>query len=283
MCRTDRSKTSGFCGANDKIKAAKAGLHLWEEPALSGRNGSGAVFFSGCSLKCCFCQNSQISHANFGKEITVQRLGDIFLELQEQGADNINLVSPTHFVPYIIKALDQVRHKLIIPIVYNSSGYERVETLKLLKGYIDIYLPDLKYFSSELSGKYSHAANYFEFASKAILEMHNQQPNLVWNGLLLKKGLIIKHLILPGCRHDSIKIINWIAENLPLDSFMISLMSQYTPDYNNNIYPEINRKITNFEYNSVLNRIIEFGLNGYSQDKTSASAEYTPDFNLEGI
>ena len=136
MCRTDRSKTSGFCGANDKIKAAKAGLHLWEEPALSGRNGSGAVFFSGCSLKCCFCQNSQISHANFGKEITVQRLGDIFLELQEQGADNINLVSPTHFVPYIIKALDQVRHKLIIPIVYNSSGYERVETLKLLKGYI---------------------------------------------------------------------------------------------------------------------------------------------------
>ena len=149
MCRTDRSKTSGFCGANDKIKAAKAGLHLWEEPALSGRNGSGAVFFSGCSLKCCFCQNSQISHANFGKEITVQRLGDIFLELQEQGADNINLVSPTHFVPYIIKALDQVRHKLIIPIVYNSSGYERVETLKLLKGYIDIYLPDLKYFSSD--------------------------------------------------------------------------------------------------------------------------------------
>lgn len=153
----------------------------------------------------------------------------------------------------------------------------------MLKGYIDIYLPDLKYFSSELSGKYSHAANYFEFASKAILEMHNQQPNLVWNGLLLKKGLIIRHLILPGCRHDSIKIINWIAENLPLDSFMISLMSQYTPDYNNNIYPEINRKITNFEYNSVLNRIIEFGLNGYSQDKTSASAEYTPDFNLEGI
>lgn len=283
MCQIDRNKTSGFCSADSKIKAAKAGLHLWEEPALSGGKGSGTIFFSGCTLKCCFCQNFKISHENFGRDITVERLSDIFLELQEQGADNINLVSPTHYVPYIIKALDAVKHKLCIPVVYNSSGYERIETLKFLKDYIDIYLPDLKYFSSELSGRYSHTTNYFKYASKAILEMHNQQPNLVWNDHLLKKGMIIRHLILPGCRHDSLKIINWIAENLPPDSFMISLMSQYTPAYNSKNYPEINRKVTTFEYNSVLNRIIELGLNGYTQDKASASIEYTPNFNLEGI
>lgn len=283
QCGVNRHLTVGVCGVNSTLKAARAGLHLWEEPALSDGNGSGTVFFSGCTLKCCFCQNYQISHEGFGKEISIKRLGDIFLELQDQGANNINLVNPTHYVPHIISALDNIKHKLDIPVVYNSGGYDNIETLKLLKDYIDIYLPDLKYFSPELSDKYSHAKNYFEYASQTILEMHNQQPKLIWNGNLLKKGLIIRHLTLPGCRHDSIKIINWIAENLPVDSFMISLMSQYTPTYKSKNYPEINRKITTFEYNSVLNEIIKLNLNGYTQNKASASAEYTPDFNLEGL
>lgn len=283
QCGVNRHLTVGVCGVNSALKAARAGLHLWEEPALSDGNGSGTVFFSGCTLKCCFCQNYQISHEGFGKEITIEKLGNIFLELQDQGANNINLVNPTHYVPHIISALDNIKHKLNIPVVYNSGGYDNIETLKLLKDYIDIYLPDLKYFSPELSNKYSHAKNYFEYASQAILEMHNQQPKLIWNGNLLKKGLIIRHLTLPGCRHDSIKIINWIAENLPVDSFMISLMSQYTPTYKSKNYPEINRKITTFEYNSVLDETIKLNLNGYTQNKASASAEYTPDFNLEGL
>lgn len=283
QCGVNRHLTVGVCGVNSTLKAARAGLHLWEEPALSDGNGSGTVFFSGCTLKCCFCQNYQISHERFGKEITIEKLGNIFLELQDQGANNINLVNPTHYVPHIISALDNIKHKLDIPVVYNSGGYDNIETLKLLKDYIDIYLPDLKYFSPELSDKYSHAKNYFEYASQAILEMHNQQPKLIWNGNLLKKGLIIRHLTLPGCRHDSIKIINWIAENLPVDSFMISLMSQYTPTYKSKNYPEINRKITTFEYNSVLDETIKLNLNGYTQNKSSATTEYTPDFNLEGL
>ncbi len=283
QCGVNRHFTVGACGVNSALMAARAGLHFWEEPALSNENGSGTVFFSGCTLKCCFCQNYQISHEGFGKEITIERLGDRFLELQAQGANNINLVNPTHYVPHIIATLDKMRHKLNIPVVYNSGGYEKIETLKLLKDYVDIYLPDLKYFSSELSDKYSHAKNYFEYASQAILEMHNQQSKLIWNGSILKKGLIIRHLILPGCRHDSIKIINWIAENLPADSFMLSLMSQYTPTYKSKNHGEINRKITTFEYNSVLDETIKFNLNGYTQNKASASKEYTPNFNLEGL
>lgn len=283
QCRINRNISAGACGADSTVKAAKAALHLWEEPSLSSGNGSGAVFFSGCTLKCCFCQNYQISHENSGKEITVERLANIFLELREKGADNINLVNPTHYVYHIVKALDMVKHKLNIPVVYNSGGYERTETLRLLNGYIDIYLPDLKYYSPESSEKYSHAKNYFDYASRAILEMHNQQPELKWNGKLLQKGLIVRHLILPGCRHDSIKIMEWLADNLEHDSFMLSLMSQYTPFYKSKNFPEINRKIFTFEYNSVLDKVIELGLNGYTQEKASASTEFTPDFNYEGI
>lgn len=283
QCGINRNISAGACGAGSTVKAAKAALHLWEEPSLSSGNGSGAVFFSGCTLKCCFCQNYQISHENSGKDITVERLANIFLELREKGADNINLVNPTHYVYHIVKALDMVKHKLNIPVVYNSGGYERTETIRLLNGYIDIYLPDLKYYSPELSEKYSHAKNYFDYASRAILEMYNQQPELKWNGKLLQKGLIVRHLILPGCRHDSIKIMEWLADNLEHDSFMLSLMSQYTPVYKSINFPEINRKIFTFEYNSVLDKVIELGLNGYTQEKTSASAEFTPDFNYEGI
>lgn len=282
-CKVNRHKTYGICHSSDKLVAAKAQLHFWEEPCISGKNGSGTIFFSGCTLKCCFCQNHKISSENFGKEISAERLSNIFLELQEKGAENINLVTPTHFVPHIISALDMVKHKLYIPIVYNSGGYETIETLQLLEGYIDIYLPDLKYYSSELSEKYSKAEDYFEYASNAIIEMHRQQPKLIFNDGMLKKGIIIRHLLLPRCRHDSINIMKWLSENLPVDSFLISLMSQYTPNNKSDIFPELNRKITTFEYNSVVDVISELNLKGFTQEKTSASDQYIPEFDFSGI
>lgn len=282
-CEADRTKTKGLCGADIHIKAAKAQLHYWEEPCLSGEKGSGAVFFSGCTLKCVFCQNYTISKENNGIEISSKRLGEIFIELQEQGANNINLVNPTHYVPQIIDSLEHVKHKLTIPIVYNTGGYEKTSTLKMLDKYVDIYLPDLKYTDSNISEKYSKAGNYFEYAKDAILEMHRQQPKLVLENGILKKGLIIRHMILPGCRHDSISVIKWLKKNLPNDGFLFSLMSQYTPNSNCNSYPEINRRITTFEYNSVLKAVEEYDLNGYSQERSSAQSAYTPDFNLDGI
>lgn len=282
-CVADRTATAGICGGSRNIKAAKAQLHYWEEPCISGKNGSGAVFFSGCPLKCVFCQNYAISAENKGIEITEKRLCDIFLELQELGAENINLVNPTHYVPQIIHALDHVKHRLDIPIVYNSGGYEKKETLKSLEGYIDIYLPDLKYFNSGISAKYSKAENYFEYASQAILEMHRQQSKLIWDNSMLKKGLIVRHLILPGCRHDSISIVKWLSENIPNHSFLLSLMSQYTPNENCVKYKEINRRITSFEYESVMKAVQEYNIDGYSQERSSAQTSYVPDFNLSGI
>lgn len=282
-CGADRTKTAGICGSDYRIRAAKAQLHYWEEPCISGKNGSGAVFFSGCTLKCCFCQNHQISGENRGMEISTQRLGEIFLELQQKGAHNINLVNPTHYVPQIISALDLVKDRLTIPVVYNCGGYEKEKTLRMLEGYIDIYLPDFKYVSTEISGKYSRAADYCQYAEKALKEMHRQQPELVMDGDLMKKGLIVRHLILPGCRHDSIAAVNRLAEILPRDSFLLSLMSQYTPTENCVNHPEINRRITTFEYKSVLKEVQRLGLNGFSQERTSAKSEYTPDFDFSGL
>ena len=279
-CKADRSQTVGLCGVGDKIKVAKAYLHLWEEPCISGQKGSGTVFFSGCNLKCCFCQNYEISHQTRGSEITTEELSDIFLKLQDKGAENINLVSGTQFVSQIISALDRVKHRLDIPVVYNTGGYEKTETIKLLNGYVDIYLPDLKYFSPELSMRYSKAEDYFQHASKAIVEMYSQQPKLVYEGDMLKKGLIIRHLVLPKCRHDSMRVLEWIYENLPEKSYLISLMSQYTPAYNSCEYPEINRKISTFEYNSVMDKALEYGMEGFFQERSSATLDYTPDFCL---
>lgn len=282
-CGADRTQNPGVCGADRRIKAAKAQLHYWEEPCISGKNGSGAVFFSGCALKCVFCQNYTISKKNKGINISPERLGEIFLELQKQGAHNINLVNPTHYVPQIVCALDNIKRRLDIPIVYNSGGYEKKETLKMLEGYIDVYLPDLKYTNRNISAKYSKADNYFEYASKAILEMHRQQPKLIVKDGILKKGLIIRHLILPGCRHDSISAVKWLGENIPDKSFLFSLMSQYTPNENCMNYPEINRKITTFEYKSVLKTVWEYGIDGYSQERSSAQTAFTPDFDFSGI
>lgn len=283
-CKADRTKGKGFCGCSDKLIAAKAYLHMWEEPCLSGEKGAGTVFFSGCSLKCCYCQNYRISAEYVGAEITEKRLGDIFIELQDKGAHCIDLVSPTHFVPQIINALDMTKHRLHIPVVYNCGGYEKTDTLKMLDGYIDIYLPDFKYMDSEAAQKYSSAADYPEYAKAAVAEMCRQTGECVFDEKgLMKKGVIIRHLALPAMRHDSVRVLEWIAENLPRECIRISLMSQYTPFHRSHEYKELNRRISTFEYNYVLDKARELGLEGYMQEKSSAKEEYTPDFDLLGI
>lgn len=289
-CNVNRSTTKGFCGVGDEIKIARVALHYMEEPCISGKNGSGTVFFSGCNLKCVFCQNYEISHENFGKVVTTNRLAEIFLELQEKGANNINIVTGTMYVPKIIEALDMVKGKLNIPIVYNCGGYEEVSTIKMLKGYVDIYLQDIKYYSNELAIKYSSAPNYFLDSKKATLEMINQvgQPAFYEREnepeKMLKSGVIIRHLVLPGGRKDSIKILEWLNYNVDKKSYLISIMSQYTPFYRSKEFKEINRLVTSFEYNSVVNKAIDLGIDmGYMQYRDSVGSKYTPKFNLEGV
>lgn len=244
--------------------------------------GSGAIFFSGCTLKCVYCQNRDISRNPIGSKMTDSELADLFLKLQDMGAHNINLVTPTHFTNNIVRALDLVKHKLSIPIVYNTSGYEKVETLKRLSGYVDIYLPDFKYFDSYLSNKYSKAPNYFEVASSAVCEMYSQVGKYTEDETgILKKGMIIRHLVLPSCRKDSIKVLENLKNILPIDDIRLSLMSQFTPDFVSEDYPELSRRVTTFEYNSVLSKAIELGFEGFFQDKDSAVTKYTPDFKTQ--
>ena len=284
-CGADRSNSTGICGAGSSVIVARASLHKWEEPCISYKNGAGTVFFSGCNLHCCFCQNNMISNELFGKEITDKQLADIFLRLQEDGADNIDLVTPTHFVPNIINALDMVKHKLDIPVVFNCGGYELKETIDMLEGYIDVYLPDMKYFSSDISSKYSNAPDYFEYASEAILAMIKQVGKLTFNsegGLM--KGTVIRHMVLPSHRHDSIKLIEWIADNTSRDDVLVSIMNQFTPfDFISEEFSELKRRVTKMEYNSVINRAAELGLKGFTQERSSASEDYVPDFDLSGI
>lgn len=284
-CRVDRSRTAGFCGSTDKLMAARAALHFWEEPCISGTCGSGAVFFCGCTLKCCFCQNHTISRGTVGKEISPGHLAEIFLSLQEQGAHNINLVTATQFLPWILPALDSAKKELTIPIVYNCGGYEKPEIIDLLKDYVDIYLPDLKYYNPVLSKRYSKANDYFQVASKAIERMILQTGKPAFDSQgMMTKGVIIRHMVLPGCKEDSISILHWMKEHLPDNSYLISLMSQYTPFYKSSDYPEINRRITSYEYNKVLDEAISLGLDsGFMQEKSSAREEYTPPFDMEGL
>ncbi|MEE7582969.1 MAG: radical SAM protein [Oscillospiraceae bacterium] len=282
-CNVDRTSQMGFCSVGDSIRVSKAMLHHWEEPCISGENGSGAIFFSGCNLRCCYCQNYKISTQTFGKDITIEHLADIMISLQEQGANNINLVTPTHYTDKIIQTLDICKHKIYIPIVYNCGGYEKLDTLKELRDYVDIYLTDFKYYSSEMSKMYSKCEDYFKVTSKAILEMYHQQNELVYKDNILQKGLIIRHLVLPTGRHDSISILEWLSNNLDVSKFLLSLMSQYTPNENCKNYPKIDRRTSTFEYNSVLDKAIELNFKGYMQDRRSAKSEYTPNFNLDGI
>ena len=283
-CMADRTEKEGYCGGTKQAKVARAALHFWEEPCISGQNGSGTVFFSGCQLKCCYCQNYKISAENFGKEISTEQLGRIFLNLQKNKAHNINLVSPTQYVPFIIEALDSIKSQLKIPVVYNTGGYETIETLKLLEGYVDIYLTDLKYMDPVISKRYSNAEDYFEYASKANAEMFNQvgKVRIDDNGIM-QKGVIIRHLVLPNNRCDSMKVLDWVADNFNNDDILISLMSQYTPFYKSSNFKEISRRISTFEYNKVLDHALSLGLKGYMQEKSSAKEEYTPLFDLEGV
>lgn len=283
QCGVNRYEKKGFCGTGAKILSAKACLHQWEEPCISYRNGAGTVFFSGCSLHCCFCQNNTISNELFGKVLTDRQLADIFLSLQEKGADNIELVTPTHFVPSIIKALDLVKHKLEIPVIYNSGGYELPETIDLLNGYINVYMPDIKYFSPEVSTRYANAPDYFEYASQYVLAMTRQTGKPVYNadgGLV--KGTLIRHLVLPSNRHDSMEIMDWISRNVP-DS-PVSIMNQYTPfDFIDGRFPELKRRLTKMEYNSVVRYAEKLGINGYTQQQSSANEKYVPEFDLSGL
>ena len=262
-CLVDRKKgEKGICGQTENLKVARAALHFWEEPCISGDAGSGAVFFSGCPLHCVFCQNENIANGTVGKEISLERLVDIFLELQEKRANNINLVTPGHFVPQIVKALDQARKEgLTLPVVYNTSSYETVDTIKMLEGYVDIYLPDFKYMSPVLSKKYSHAPDYAEVAKAAIAEMVRQTGKAVFvNGdedNLILSGTIVRHLTLPGCMADSMQILKYLHDTYG-DMIYISIMNQFTPLSNLEKYPELNRRITDEEYETLVDYAIEY-------------------------
>lgn len=284
-CNIDRTVAKGFCGQGEAMRVARIAPHMFEEPPISYKNGSGTVFFCGCNLRCVFCQNRDISRSTaLGKEYSKEALIEEILKLQASGVHNINLVTPTHFADKIADMLSEMRSKnlLSVPVVYNSSGYESVETLKSLDGLVDIYLPDLKYFSPELSKKYSFTEDYFDVATKAILEMLRQCGKYKYqekNSALLQSGVIIRHLVLPSQRKDSIAIFEHLANMLSPSDVLVSIMSQYTPDFANDCdYKELHRRITAFEYSSVCDKILSLGFDGFMQQRDSASKIYTPDF-----
>lgn len=281
-CGADRTQTTGLCGGGQLPRLARAALHFWEEPCISGTRGSGTVFFSGCSLRCVYCQNYEISTGNFGREIPVSRLAQIFRELEEQGAHNINLVSAAHYVPQILEAFSLYRPA--IPVVYNSSGYETLETLRLLDGTVDIYLPDLKYVDTALSARYSGAPDYFQVASQALLEMYRQVGESVFdkNGIMTR-GMIVRHLVLPGQDENTAQVLEWLAGNLPLTTYL-SLMCQYTPAGRAAEFPEINRPLERREYRRAQARMRKLGFqNGFTQEPDSSGGQYIPSFRLEGV
>lgn len=284
LCGVPRSaqEGSGFCGMGADAVVARAALHFWEEPCLSGTRGSGAVFFTGCSLGCVFCQNEQIStRREVGKRLSPEELSEVFLHLEEQGAHNINLVNPTHFVPAIARALRLRRPS--IPVVYNSGGYDRVETLRSLEGLVDIYLPDLKYLSSALSQRYSGAADYPEAAKAAILEMLRQSgPPVFDEEGMLQKGTIVRHLVLPSNTRNTAEVLTWLSQ-LPAGSVLVSLMAQYVPCGRASQFPEINRRITKREYEKVQDLLFSFPLDGFVQERSSAAKDFIPPFDLEGL
>lgn len=278
-CNVDRSVNLGFCQSPDNFRVARAALHFWEEPCISGKEGSGTVFFSGCNLKCVFCQNNEISAENKGVEISDDKLISIFENLISQGANNINLVNPTHYAKRLAKVLG--RWKSPVPIVYNSSGYEEVETLKALDGLIDIYLPDLKYIRAEKAMRYSKAADYFEKASAALLEMRRQVEDK-FDGDIMKSGMIIRHLILPQNTNSSIAVLDFIKSNFP--NTFVSLMAQYTPCGDLSEFPEINRKITKREYEKVVNYAFDNSFDKlFIQELSSADKSFIPKFDFTGV
>ena len=283
--RTEGAVASyGYCGVSIRPKVARAALHFWEEPCISGEEGSGTVFFSGCNLRCVYCQNKEIAAGVRGKEISVERLAEIFLELQEKGANNINLVTPSHYYTQIKEALLLVKNKLYIPVISNTSSYESVEVLKELEGLIDIYLADYKYRSRELSAQYSHAEDYPQVAAEALKEMYRQvgEPAFDERGIM-KKGIIVRHLLLPGCKEDSKAVLKYLYETYG-DSVFISIMNQYTPLPHVMHYPELNRGITEEEYEEIVDYAIDLGIeNGFIQEGETAEESFIPAFDGEGV
>ena len=285
-CGVNRDNDVGACQVSSKVKIARAALHFWEEPCISGENGSGAVFFSGCPLHCVFCQNEEISHGKVGIEVSVEQLADIYLKLQQQGANNINLVTGSQYIPDIIASVKMARLKgLNIPIVYNTSGYETVESLKALEGIVDVYLPDFKYMDSALAKKYSHAADYPEIAKAAIDEMVRQIGEVAFdeNGLI-RKGVIVRQLLLPGHVKDAKEIVGYLHGKYG-NNIYISLMSQFTPmAHIKDNFPELFRRVTKREYNSFVDYALSIGVeNAFIQDRRVAKESFIPEFNLEGI
>lgn len=279
-CGVNREKGKlGFCQAKDKIKIARYSLHYWEEPIISGETGSGTIFFSGCNLKCIFCQNFKISSENIGKEISVERLKEICLELQNMGANNINLVTGTHFLPLIKDALILAKKEgLTIPIVYNTSSYETVESLKEMEGLIDIYLPDLKYYDNKLAENFSLANNYFEIATAAIKEMVRQTGKPVIENNIMKKGVIVRHLLLPNHLEDSKKIIKYLHDTYS-ENIYISIMNQYTPIKKFDKYTELNRTLTNKEYDELVNYACDLNITqAFIQEGETCKESFIPDF-----
>lgn len=279
-CNVDRTLKTGVCGVSDTLKIARAAAHFWEEPCISGTRGSGTVFFSGCNMKCVFCQNYEISTGCFGKEITTDRLCEIYRELIDSGVHNINLVTPTHYAEKIIESLEK---PLAVPVVYNSSGYDSVETLRKFDGKIQIYLPDMKYMDSSLAKKYSLAPDYPEKAKDAISEMFRQVGEAVFDeDGIMQKGVIIRHLMLPGEAENTLDVIDWVSAEFG-DKVVFSLMSQFTPNKNCSI-PELQKTVSEDEYNKAVDYMYLCGMeNAYVQDFSSAKKEYTPPFDLSGV
>lgn len=281
-CNAERKSEHGFCGVGESFKVARAAPHFWEEPCISGSRGSGTVFFSGCNLGCVYCQNYEVSHGAFGKEVSEKELMKVFDLLIEKGVHNLNLVTPTHYAPMLAKVLKEYNSP--VPIIWNSSGYEKAETLKMLEGLVDIYLPDIKYFDSAPALKYSGAENYFEVASAAVLEMFRQVGSIKTdeNGIA-QSGIIIRHMVLPGNISQAVKVFSWVRENLPSETY-ISVMRQYTPFGKAKEMPPINRKLSAREYAIVKEKILALGFeNCFFQGKESSTEEFIPNFNLEGV
>lgn len=271
----------GRCRAGKQAKIALASVHPYEEPCISGTHGSGTVFFSNCNLSCIYCQNDKISAGGFGKEITTEKLAEIFLKQQEKGVHNLNLVSPTIYVPQIMEALDLAKQKgFSIPVVYNSSGYERKETIEKLKGYVDIYLPDFKYIEDDLSLKYSNVKDYSQYAKESLQEMVKQVGEPIFQDGILQKGVIVRHLVLPNHIKNSIKVLDWLKENLE-GKILISVMAQYFPTAKAKMLSDLNRKLTKREYEKIAQHLYEMNMtNGYFQELGSHEEEYVPDFDL---
>lgn len=276
---------SGYCGMDGTLRVARAALHMWEEPCISGKKGSGAVFFSGCGLRCVYCQNRDIAIGDWGKEITVERLAEIFLELEEKGAANLNLVTGVHYVDHIIEALDLGKKRgLGLRVVYNSGGYEKAETLRRLEGYVDVYLPDMKYAETELAKAFSNAPDYPEVSRSAIEEMVRQTGPCVFDeDGYIKRGTIVRHLILPGHTRNSIAVLKYLHQTYG-NKIMISMMNQFTPVYKQEKYTELNRRVTKREYEKVLDVALELGIeNGYFQEGETARESFIPAFDCEGV